>query len=152
MISALGGGVLRVVPEVLSYFQKKSDNEHELAMMDKQIVLGEQQGRQRMADAELQGDINQMLAALQVQGEALKGQAQLTGVWWIDALNMLVRPLVTYWLLALYSVAKFAMLIVAMRQSDPWTAVTTIWGADDAAMLAGVFSFWFVGRVFDKRK
>lgn len=39
ILSALGGGLLRLLPELLALFNKKTDNSHELAMLDKQLAL-----------------------------------------------------------------------------------------------------------------
>lgn len=151
LLSLLGGGALRVVPEILGLMNKKADNAHELLMMEAQLKLeGFKQAGQQAA-AMMQGDVDKALALLDANKEALAGQMQRVGIWWVDALNMLVRPLTTYWFLFLYSLVKFATVIVALRASDPWTAIILCWTKDDAAILSGILAFWFVGRVFDKR-
>lgn len=152
LLSMLGGGLLRMAPELLSLWNKKTDNQHELAMMDKQLELARFKGQDERETIALQGDINLNLAEISATIEGVKAQAQVTGIRWVDALNFLVRPLATYYFLLMYGVVKAATLAVALQQSEKWTAIISCWSADDAATLAGILSFWFVGRVFDKRK
>lgn len=151
LLSMFGGGLMRALPEIFGFFNKKEDNSHELALMDKQLELEKVRGSEQRATVQLQGDISETLALLDAQKEALKGQMQLTGIRWVDALNMLVRPLTTYYFLGFYGMVKTSMVVVAMRTADPFMSVIKCWSVDDAAVLAGILSFWFVGRVFDKQ-
>ena len=148
----LGGGLLRMLPELIGFLNKKTDNAHELNMLDRQFQLEQTRAAARVHEIEVQGDYDQALAMLRAQEVALKSQMQKVGVWWVDALNFLVRPLTTYLFLFLYSLVKVAMLVVALRTLDPWVAIIQVWTADDAAILAGILAFWFVGRVFDKQR
>ena len=106
----------------------------------------------RVHEIEVQGDISQAVAMMTAQTEALRGQMQVVGVWWVDAANFLVRPLTTYYFLLFYGIVKMATIVVAMRAADPWVSIIQCWTDEDAAILAGILSFWFVGRVFDKNK
>lgn len=152
LISMLGGGLLRMAPEVFTFLNKGKDYAHELAMMDKQIELAKSKSADDRATMTLQGDISQVAAMLDAQKEAVKAQMQLTGNRFADALNFLVRPLTTYYYLGMYGLVKFATLQVALRQADAWTAIKGCWTVDDAAVLSGILAFWFVGRVFDKKQ
>ena len=151
-ISMFGGGILRILPEIIGLFGKGIDNSHELAMLVAQTELEKLQAADKQALAVTQGTIDQTLAAMTLQGEALKGQMQLSGIKFVDALNMLVRPLVTYYFLILFGIYKAAMLSVALVNQDVWHAILQVYTADDAAMLSGILAFWFVGRVFEKSK
>jgi hypothetical protein len=84
--------------------------------------------------------------------EAIKAQSQLTGNKIVDGLNMLVRPLTTYYIVLLWGCKKTAEIIFAMQTSDTVHALISTWTENDQAMLTGVLTFWFVGRVFDKAK
>lgn len=152
LISMLGGGLLRMAPEVFSFLNKGKDYAHELAMMDKQIEVAKAKAADDRETMTVQGDITQVAAMMDAQKEALKGQMQLVGNPFADALNFLVRPLTTYYYLGIYGLVKFATLEVAMREADKWTAIKQCWTADDAAVLSGILAFWFVGRVFDKKQ
>lgn len=152
LISMFGGGLMRMLPELLGFLNKKTDNAHELAMLEKQFQLEQTRASARMEEVRYQGDVDQTIALLDAQKAALKSQMQKTGIRWVDALNFLVRPLTTYFFLAMYGFVKIATLVIAMRSLDAWAAVIQVWTPDDAAILSGILAFWFVGRVFDKKK
>jgi hypothetical protein len=152
LLSMLGGGFMRLLPEILGLLNKKTDNAHELAMLDRQFQLEQTRAQARMQEVQMQGDIDQVLRLLDAQKEALAGQMQKTGLWFVDALNFLVRPVTTYFFLVMYGAVKLATLMIALHSADPWHAILQTWNADDGAILSGILAFWFVGRVFDRKK
>lgn len=153
ILSALGGGILRLLPELLGWLNKKTDNAHELAMMDKQFQLEQMRSDAQRANIEAQGNIDMSLATLQAQGIALQAQMQKTGIRIVDTLNFLVRPVVTYILLTLYVLHKLGGAIILYSAGSTVANVfVQIYTADDFALLSGILAFWFVGRVFDKTK
>lgn len=152
LLSMLGGGVLRLAPELFGLLNKGKDYAHELAMMDKQAELAKSKAADDRETMRLAGDINQTVALLDAQKMALQAQSQLSGIKWADALNILVRPLTTYYYLAMFGAVKLATVAIALKSADPWHAILLSWDADDRAVLSGILAFWFVGRVFDKQK
>lgn len=152
LLSLFGGGFMRLLPELIGLWNKKTDNAHELAMLEKQYQLEQTRAANKQAEIAQQGDIDQMLAMMSAQKEALVGQMQKTGIRLVDALNWLVRPLTTYYFLGLYGLVKLATIMIALNSTDPWHAIIQCWTVDDAATLSGILGFWFVGRVFDKKK
>lgn len=152
LLSMFGGGLMRLLPEVLGWVNKKTDNAHELAMLDRQAELEKTRSVARMDEIDMQGNIDQALALLDAQKTALQGQMQKIGIGWVDALNFLVRPVTTYYFLVLYGLAKMAMFILAMQSGiGGWEAILKLYDAEDRAILSGILAFWFVGRVFDKK-
>lgn len=153
LLSMFGGGLMRLLPEVFAFLNKKTDNAHELAMLDKQFQLEQTRAAARMEEIRYQGDVDQQIALLDAQAGALKGQMQKTGLWWVDAANFLVRPIATYYFLLLYGLAKTAMFVLAVKGGvSGWEAILKLYDDEDRAILSGILAFWFVGRVFDKRK
>ncbi|AKU21805.1 hypothetical protein MJ904_15605 [Massilia sp. MB5] len=153
LLSMLGGGLLRLMPELFGFLHKKTDNAHELAMLERQFQLEQTRAASQQALVEYQGGVEQALALLDAQKTALQGQMQPLGIWWADALNFLVRPLATYYVLLMYGLAKLAMFVVALQSGiGGWEAILRIYDAEDRAILSGILAFWFVGRVFDKQK
>jgi len=70
---------------------------------------------------------------------------------WADALSISVRPVITYWFMALYCAAKTAAFVGALTVGAGWSAaVLQAWTEADQALWAGVLNFWFLGRVFDR--
>ena len=152
LLSMLGGGLMRLLPELLSFLNKKTDNAHELAMLDRQFELEKTRADARMAELQVTGDYTQALALLDTQKEALRGQMQRTGIKIVDALNFLVRPLTTYYMLILYGMFKVALFTVTVKSGIPvFDTIIRIYDAEDRAILSGILSFWFVGRVFEKK-
>lgn len=152
LLSMLGGGFMRLLPELLVFLNKKTDNAHELAMLDKQFELEKTRAQSRMDELHVSGDYSQALAFLDTQKEALKGQMQITGVKFIDALNFSVRPITTYYVLFLYGLAKVATFVTIQNTGmNGWDALIHIYDSEDRAILSGILAFWFVGRVFDKK-
>jgi hypothetical protein len=153
LLTMLGGGLMRLLPELLAFLNKTTDNTHELAMLDRQFQLEQTRAASRQATVEYQGGMDQMLALLDAQKAALQGQMQPLGIWWVDALNFLVRPLTTYYVLVLYGVAKVALFMTALHAGgNIWGAALQVYDDEDRAILTGILSFYFVGRVVDKRK
>lgn len=153
LLSMLGGGLLRLMPELFTILSKKTDYAHELAMLDRQCQLEQTRAASRQALVEYQGGVAETLALLDAQKCALQGQMRPLGIRWVDALNFLVRPLATYYVLALYGLAKLAMYMTASAAGVAgWEAILRIYDAEDRAILSGILAFWFVGRVFDRRK
>lgn len=163
LLSLLGGGFMRLLPELVGLWNKKTDNSHELAMMDRQLELQRtkgaddralvvEQSNAALSLGEQSNDAAAVLAMLDAQKEALHDQMQKTGLPWVDGLNILVRPLTTYYVLFLYGLAKVALFAVAVQQGEgAWTAVLLAYDDEDRAILSGILAFWFVGRIFDKK-
>ena len=149
----LGGGVMRLLPELVGWLNKKTDNQHELAMLNAQVELEKTKGAQQRETIEVQSDADQIIGLLNAQKEALSGQMQKTGFRFVDTLNFLVRPLTTYYILFLYGAAKVAMLVVAVNLGgDAWQAIVKMYDDEDRAILSSILAFWFVGRTFEKKK
>jgi len=80
---------------------------------------------------------------MQAYIEAIKGQSQLTGVRWVDAINQTVRPFVTYWWMVLLTVNKCVVILSAKSLSE---MKELIWTTEDQGILAMILGFWFVDR------
>src|SRR3972149_2619067 len=92
LLSLFGGGLMRTLPEFVALWNKKTDNAHELAMLDRQGGREKPRASARHDDIVTQGGIDEMLALLDAQKSALAGQMQKVGIKWGDALNFPVRP------------------------------------------------------------
>ena len=89
--------------------------------------------------------------AIDALRESVAAQGQRSGVRWADALSISVRPVITYWFMALYCAAKTAAFAAAVTAGAGWgTAILHAWTEADQALWAGVLNFWFLGRVFDR--
>lgn len=151
LLGGLLGGAFRLAPEVLKWFDRQGERVHELAMQDKALEFEKLRGAQRMSEIGAAADGAWNTGAIETLRDAVRTQGEKTGVVWADALSSTVRPVITYWFMALYCAAKTAAFAAALSAGADWdTAVLHAWTEADQALWAGVLNFWFLGRVFDK--
>jgi hypothetical protein len=153
LLGGLLGGAFRLAPEVLKWLDRKGERGHELAMQDKALEFEKIRGAQRMAEIGASAEAAWNTGAIEALKEAVRTQGEKTGVAWADALSSSVRPVVTYWFMALYCAAKTAAFMAAINGGALWSvAVVHAWTDADQALWAGVLNFWFLGRVFDRMR
>jgi hypothetical protein len=151
LLGGLLGGLFRMAPEVLKWLDRQGERGHELAMQDKALDFEKLRGAQRMAEIGASADAAWNTGAIEALREAVAAQGQRSGVRWADALSISVRPVITYWFMALYCAAKLAAFAAALTAGAGWgVAILHAWTAADQALWAGVLNFWFLGRVFDR--
>jgi len=147
------GGLFRLMPELLKWLDRVGERTHELAMQDKALEFEKLRGAQRMEEIAAQNQGTWNAGAFTALREALAGQGRPSGVPWVDALSTSVRPVITYWFMALYCAAKTAAFTAALQGGSQWTvAVQAAWTEADQALWAGVLNFWFIGRVFERAR
>lgn len=150
LLGSLLGGVFRIVPEVMKLWDKKNERQHELAMLNAEMEFAKVKGEIHIRQAEValsQAELDAMSVALQEQGQTARAAGKF-----VAAISALVRPLVTYWFVVLYSAVKIVSMIEAYDQNGDWKEVLiSSWTIDDMAILSMILTFWFVGRVWDAK-
>lgn len=143
------GGVLRLAPEVLKFFTHKKDLDHEYRMMQAEMEIAKAKIELgfRQVDADLQvAELDAIAIATKEQGQTARAAGRF-----VAALSALVRPLVTYWFVILYSTVKLASMSMAVDQGGQWKEVlVSSWTKDDMAILFMILGFWFVSRTIEK--
>ena len=153
LLGGLLGGAFRLAPEILKWLDRNGERSHELSMQDKALEFEKLRGAQRMGEIAASAEAGWNTGALEALKEAVAAQGQRSGVRWADALSISVRPVITYWFMALYCAAKMAAFVVAITAGADWgTAILHTWTEADQALWSGVLNFWFLGRVFDRVK
>lgn len=151
LLGGLLGGAFRIAPEVLKLIDRKNERAHELKMQEKALEFEKLRGAQRMAEIGASADAAWNIGAIEALRESIIAQGKQSGVKWVDALSSSVRPVITYWFMALYCAAKTAAFLGAIDSGADWIpAVQAAWTEADQALWAGVLNFWFLGRVFDR--
>lgn len=154
ILGGLIGGVFRLAPEVLKFFDKKSERQHELAMFGKQCELEQARGQQKLAEIGAERDaavdvgvMDAFNAAIAQQAEMVKSAGGLAA-----KLSASVRPVVTYWVLAIWS---FAHLWFAwngwLHNMAPAEVFKHIMSPDFSALLSGTINYWFLDRTLKQR-
>ena len=151
LLGGLLGGAFRLAPELLKWLDRKGEREHELSMQDKAIEFEKIRGAQRMSEIGASADAAWNSGAIDAFKEAIATQGRPTGVKWVDALSSSVRPIITYWLMALYCAAKTVAFVAALNAGAGWgAAVLAAWSEADQALWAGVLNFGYSAVFFDR--
>jgi len=143
------GGLLRLAPEIMKGFDRKHERAHELAMMQVEIQIVEKRLEHEMRKVDAAMTMAEMDAISQAVKE--QGQTARAAGKFVAAVSALVRPLVTYWFVVLYSTVKIVSMSMAISAGGDWREVLiNNWTSEDMSMLMMVLGFWFVNRTVDR--
>ena len=153
LIGIIFGGVSRLTQHWMEQKEKEQERQHEAVMFDKQVALqtqritAEKDLRQMDADSAREaGELDALITAMQSQAAEAKAAGG-----WVLALSASVRPVVSYWLLLIYSCAKGATLYLSIISGvDIATSVRLAYTEFDGALLGSIMSFWFADRSLRK--
>jgi len=154
ILGSVLGGVFRLAPEVLKYFDKKNERQHELSMFARQCELETLRGQQKLAEIGAQREAAVDVGVMDAFNAAINQQAEMVKAagGWAASLSASVRPVMTYYLLVLYGIAKTAAMVLAYYHGQALTEVLAkSWGPDDMALLTGVINYWMIDRSLAKR-
>jgi hypothetical protein len=151
LLGGLLGGAFRLAPEILKWLDRKGERSHELAMQDKALEFEKLRGAQRMGEIGAAADAAWNTGAIDACAKPWRTQGSVPACAGPMRLSISVRPVITYWFMALYCAAKTAAFAAAVTAGAGWgTAILHAWTEADQALWAGVLNFWFLGRVFDR--
>lgn len=154
IFGSLLGGLFRLAPEVLKFFDKKNEREHELKMFDRQCELEQVRGQMKLAEIGAQRDAAIDTGVLEAFNSAIQQQTEMVKAagGWAAKLSASVRPVMTYYLLLMYGVVKTCFMVMAFQNGEPLAdAITKNWTTDDMALLTGVINYWMIDRSLAKR-
>ena len=154
LLGSIFGGLFRLAPEVLKWMDKKNEREHELNMFKFQCDLEAQRGQQKLAEIGAQreaaidtGVMNAFQSAIEQQTEMVKAAGG-----WVASLSASVRPVVTYWILGLWSFIHIWLSYNAwVSGMPPLDVFKVMMSADFAALVSGTLNYWFLDRTLAKR-
>jgi hypothetical protein len=154
VLGGLIGGIFRLAPEVLKFFDKKNERQHELAMFDKQCDLEKVRGQQKLAEIGAARDAALDVGVMDAFNAAITQQTEMTKAagGWAAKLSASVRPVVTYWILVIWSFANIWFAWNAWTNGLPPTEVFKIMMSPDfSALLSGTINYWFLDRTLKQR-
>ncbi len=150
LLSGLGGGLLRLLPEALKFFDRKNERKHELDMLTSEMEFAKIRGEQEMRRTEATisvAELDGIAAAVKEQGETARSAG-----WFAALISSMVRPIVTYAFVGMYFAVKVAGMSLAKAQGAMWERVLQeSWTYDDMQILSMILGFWFVSRSVEKR-
>jgi hypothetical protein len=125
----------------VKYFKDVNDKKHELAILDKQIQYNQTAASRSLEEIHISRDI---------QEQASLYATYKTEITWVDAVNGLVRPILAYSFFIMYMVVKYLQYTAISRTSHIIEYIEIIWSTDDQAIFAGIISFYYGQRTFQK--
>lgn len=149
MIALLGsllGFATSLAPSVFEFFQDKQDKKQELEILKLQIQQAEQGHTHKIEAIWAESDASRA-KAVYAHDTSLKTESGF-----VNALRASVRPIITYLFFLLYASVKYAQLYIALQDSDWSFALISIWGEEDMGIWCAIISFWFGGRMMEKRR
>ena len=110
-VGGIFGGLLRLAPEVLKFFDKKNERAHELLMFNRQCELEQLRGQQKLAEIGAHHEASIDEGVLNAFNNAIKSQTDMAKVagGWAASLSASVRPIITYMLVGTYLLLQVVM-------------------------------------------
>jgi len=136
------------LPKVLDFFQAKSDQKHELAML-----AAVQAGKVEQVRIEQEGaldvaEINEIIAGHQEQASMVKSSSR-----WIANLSSSIRPIITYVFVVEFLVINASIAYMVM--SEDGVSVHNLMALLDnefMGLLTMMLTFWFGSREIRRRE
>jgi hypothetical protein len=154
IFGSLLGGIFRLAPEVLKFFDKKNERQHELLMFQRQCDLEQIRGQQKLAEIGAARDAAIDVGVMDAFNAAINQQAEMAKAagGWAAALSASVRPVVTYWVILLWSFVHLWFAWNAwLGGAEPKEVFNTMMTADFMALVSGTINYWFLDRTLKQR-
>jgi hypothetical protein len=143
LFASVAGFITSIFPEIIKYLRDKSDKQHELEMLKKQIEFSQNTSEHKLEEIYLAQDI--------IESKALYSTFK-SGILWVDALNASVRPVLAYSFFLLYLIVKYMQYQLVKDTCDVLLNVEILWTVEDQAIFAGIISFYFGQRTINKMR
>ena len=154
IFGSLLGGIFRLAPEVLKFFDKKNERQHEMAMFSRQCELEQLRGQQKLAEIGAERDKALDVGVMDAFNAAINQQAEMAKAagGWAASLSASVRPVVTYWVILLWSFVHLWFAWNAwLSGAAPREVFETMMTADFMALVSGTINYWFLDRTLKQR-
>jgi len=154
IFGSLLGGIFRLAPEVLKFLDKKNERGHELEMFNRQCELEAQRGQQKMAEIGAQHEATVDAGVMDAFNNAINQQTEMVKAagGFAASLSASVRPVVTYWILFVWSGVHLWMAYSSWRTGmEPTEVFKLMMSADFSALVSGTLNYWFLDRTLAKR-
>lgn len=154
IFGSLLGGIFRLAPEVLKFMDKGNERKHELAMFERQCELEKQRGEQKLAEIGAQRDMAIDVGVMDAFKAAIDQQTEMAKAagGWVASLSASVRPVVTYWILFVWSAVHCWYAFQGYASGLDSTEVFKLMMSPDfSALVSGTLNYWFLDRTLAKR-
>lgn len=140
-LPAILGALAGMVPALVSLFTLKANNAQQLALRQLDIQAAKDGIALQVDLANAQADIRQADHIYDFGSGA-------SGIKWIDALAVFIRPFLTLAFFGLWSVMEVFLFIYAVNTGyDLGQLVQLLWPTETQAMFGAIIGFWFGDRM-----
>ena len=154
IFGSLLGGIFRLAPEVLKFFDKKNERQHEMAMFSRQCELEQIRGQQKLAEIGAARDAAIDVGVMDAFKSAIDQQTEMAKAAGgkMAALSASVRPVVTYWILGTWTAVHCWYGYQGYASGLDATEVFKLMMSPDfSALVSGTLNYWFLDRTLAKR-
>ena len=154
ILGSLLGGVFRLAPEVLKWMDKKDERAHERLMFEQQCALEQVRGQQKLAEIGAQREATVDAGVMDAFNSAIEQQTEMVKVagGWVASLSASVRPVVTYWILLIWSFIHIWFAWNAwVTGAHPDAVFKLMRSGDFSALVSGTLNYWVLDRTLAKR-
>lgn len=154
VIGSLIGGLFRMAPEVLKWLDKKNERQHELAMFERQVDLEKTRGQIKLDEIGAERGMAVDTGVMDAFNAAITQQTEMVKIagGWAASLSASVRPVATYWILLVWSIAHVGLAFTAARAGVPMAEIyKSVLTADFMALVSGTLNYWFLDRTLKAR-
>ena len=123
-------------------------------MFERQCDLEKIRGEQKLAEIGAQREAAVDSGVMAAFNAAISQQAEMTKAagGWVAALSASVRPVITYWVLAIWSIAHFVFMWNAWESgASAFDVFKHVMSPDFAALVSGTINYWFLDRTLKQR-
>jgi hypothetical protein len=158
LLGIVFGGAARLTQHWMETKDKQNERDHEARMFDKQVQLQQMKSQADLAQQQLVSDTARDSGELSLLSDAIKDQSAeaMAAGGLVAKLSASVRPVVSYWLLAIYTVSKASSFWLEIERSGTLDvnnfakAFEACYTQFDGALLGSIVSFWFADRSLRK--
>lgn len=141
VLPAILGALAGMVPAIIQFFTLKANNAQQLALAQLQLQAAKDGGALQIDLANSQADLRQ---ADHIYGFG----AGLSGIKWVDALAIFIRPFLTLAFFCIWAVMELFLFVYAVNTGyDLGQLVKLLWPSETQAMFAAIIGFWFGDRM-----
>lgn len=141
LLASITGFISSIIPEILKIFKDQNDKRHELNIIDRQIE------NIKLGQEKLLTNIN---ISREISENNSLYSTYKSGINWIDALNGSVRPVLAYSFFIMYASVKYLQYKTIKNATSLIEYIDILWNIDNQAIFAGIISFYFGQRMFNK--
>ncbi|WP_342278652.1 hypothetical protein [Candidatus Tisiphia endosymbiont of Myopa tessellatipennis] len=141
LLASITGFISSIIPEILKILKDQNDKKHALNLLDRQIEINKLGHTKLLTELDASKDI--------AENNTLYSTYK-SGVNWVDALNGSVSPVLAYSFFIMYAYIKYVQYRTIQSTAILVEYLDVLWNIDDQAIFAGIISFYFGQRMFNK--